>query len=217
MKRLLLLALLACQGCVEIRERDQDLFQPRFLEDELPAGARVHIRIPAGEVEITNSSDSVLSASLTIRCDDLSGSCAGNLSDVDFVYEDIPGGGGVRLSLSEDRARRYRQSSVEVKIAVPEGRPLTIDLTAGDLDIAVSNCLTADVEAGDVDLLMPPSSVKSIHLDAGVGDARLTAAGFDIAPQRSMLVGAEVHWTEGGGSCDIKVDLQAGDIRAELR
>ena len=212
---LLLSLLLMLSGCViDARERDVMVGEPRTIEDGVVAGSTIEIRVPAGEVEITNSRDGLLAAEMIVRCPDLESRCARILGELDFVLTDVPG--GVRLALTENRARVFRHGSVDLRIRVPEGHPLQVDVTAGDLDMDVTNCVRLNMEAGDATVAVPRALVRRVDLDAGMGDASLKVDGRTREGRRSMLVGAEVHWDEGDGPCDLVLDLQAGDLRAVL-
>ena len=72
------------------------------------------------------------------------------------------------------------------------------------------------MDAGDIDLEVAKNLMRSVDIDTGVGDASLTVDGNIKKQHRSLLIGAEVHWHDGSGDCDMRVDLQAGDAKIRL-
>jgi len=209
------LAALMLGGCViDARQRDTLIEPVRHVDVGVSEGLPIHIRIPTGLLAIRNSDDGRLRGELRILCPSLDSRCARQLGDNEFVAEEVDG--ELRLRLIHDGSWRYRNGEVRVELWLPENNPVFIDLTAGELDAHLANCVSADVEAGDVSFELPLSIVSSVRLDAGVGDAGLYIDGRRVAGHRSLLVGAEADWTGGDGDCDVDIDLQAGDLRLEL-
>ncbi|MDX1572178.1 MAG: hypothetical protein R3200_16970 [Xanthomonadales bacterium] len=208
-------ALLITSGCViDARERDTLIEPVRNVEIVVPADATIFVRVPAGDVDITNSPDDLLRGQMRIMCPDRESRCAKRLGDLEFTTE--TSADEVRVALSRDGMWQFRHGNVEVDLQVPSEHTLNLDMSAGDVNVEVANCLAADIEAGDASFSVPLDRVRSVDLDTGVGDAALSVDGDWRAGRRSMLVGAEVHWHEGPGECEMMVDLQAGDLRVDL-
>ena len=208
-------ALLATSGCViDARERDTLIEPVRTVDLAVPEDAAILIRIPAGDVDITNSPDDQVHGQMRILCPDLDGRCARKLGDLEF--ETGSAGGELRVALSRDGMWQLRHGQLEVDIQVPRGHPLVVDVSAGDVNVAVDNCVTADIEAGDASFRVPRDLVRRVVLDTGIGDASLNVDGRDREGRRALLVGAEVDWDGGTGDCEMSVDLQAGDLRVDL-
>ncbi len=210
------LAALIATGCAsEPRYADTPVGAPRLIELPVAEHDRVLIRIPAGDVRIVGTGGDRLRGELILKCPDATGRCARRLSEVEFVGLVKPG--AVDLRLTHDRSYRYRDGSLKAVIEVPRARELEVRMTAGDLEIdRVDACLTVHMGAGDVGIRAPADRVARVKLDAGVGDAGLTAGGRHIEAPRSWLIGAELDWGPGAGACDMVVDLRAGDIDVSL-
>ncbi|MEM9304338.1 MAG: hypothetical protein AAGE01_19665 [Pseudomonadota bacterium] len=209
------LAALVLSGCViDARNRDTLIEPVRYLDEAVEEGAPIRVRIPAAVVNLENSDDGRLRGEMRILCPSLDSHCAEKLGDNAFVTEEV--NGEFRLQLKHNGSWRYRNAEVHVDLWLPEGNPVFIDLTAGELDAKLANCVRADVEAGDVSFELPISIVSSVELDAGLGDAGLYIDGRWIDGHRSLLVGAEAEWSGGDGDCEVDIDLQAGDLRLEL-
>ncbi len=219
MKQLVLMSLVVtlCSACViDARNRNVPLFDaPKTVTQAVEPATPIWLRIPAGDVTVSQSTDQTLSAELMVMCPSRNSRCAEKMHDLDLALETDED--GVHLGLSKNRAFSFRNSSAVVRVAVPQDHPLHIDVTAGDVDLEIANCSTVNMEAGDLYVRVPESAVRSVKIDTGVGDASLHRRGRTLSGRRSFLIGAEVDWDGGPGQCDLDLDLQAGDARVELR
>lgn len=212
----MLLLAISCSACViDARDRKVALFdQPKTLRVAVTENAAIWLRVPAGDLAVEQARGSELTAELTVLCPSRSSRCAKAMQDLELITETNQD--GVHLALNKNRAFSYRNSELIVRIAVPPTHPVHIDVTAGDVDIAVANCTEVNMEAGDLTLKVPESIVRSVNIDTGIGDASLSRKGRHLSGRRALLVGAEVNWDQGPGDCDIVVDLQAGDAKVDL-
>jgi len=208
----LTIALTACAG--EVR-RDVVVGSPRNVQVAVPAAATLQLTLPPGDSVIEAGDDSELKADMEIRCASATDACAKRAAEVQWIVASSDS--KLELSFSPDSMFEFRDSETTTHVWVPADRPVTVSMSAGDLQIRrVSGCLDVDLSAGDVSIEVPAASVHTAHLDANVGDASLATPGNSIEGRRRLLVGAEVNWQEGEGSCALSVDLGAGDIEAKL-
>jgi len=205
-------ALSACAG--EVR-RDVVIGPPRNLEVAVPASASVQLSLPPGDTIIEGVSEGGLKADMQIRCASATGGCADRAAEVQWKVTSSDT--KLELAVSPHSMLAYRDAETTTHVWVPLDHAVSVSMSAGDLEIRnLSGCLDVAMSAGDVSVEVPAASVKTAHLDANFGDASLAMPGNSIEGHRRLLVGAEVNWQDGAGSCALSVDLGAGEIQARL-
>lgn len=232
-----LLALLIIQGCfssANYAEARTQVGDVRRFQVSLEGVRSVELQLPAGDVLVSHTTDSELTAELTIYCPDLTSRCSQRLENMEFVSRRQ--GDKLVLDTKKGFGGFLGSRQLKIEVFVPTVDELTVKSMAGDIDVRniVANSLAVDVnagdldmsglqvcpsvnqEAGDIDISLPYELVSSVDLDVGVGDASLTDRGDRHTARRSWLVGAELGWRSGNTGCDVLVDLQAGDARVEL-
>ena len=167
--------------------------------------------IPAGDVDIEPSGDDKLHVTMTFYCAPDSEKCRQLAEDAEIIHSRSEKRS--TISFRPDSALATRHAEVAYLFEVPPTEHVTINMSAGELDATrLESCLSAFVGAGDVSITQPASSVRSVTLDANVGDATLHHSDGAADTRRKLLVGAEISWSGGSGHCDNRVKLQAGDI-----
>ncbi|RYY73028.1 MAG: hypothetical protein EOO52_19345 [Gammaproteobacteria bacterium] len=179
----------------------------------------ISLDIPAGKLVVQGVKGNKLEAQVTATCKndkaDDKEACQALLNALSWSKKI---GKNTELALMPVKITQYEDITIEVKITVPENKPLNVKLAAGELQInGTSACLIAEVNAGDLSMNLKESQLASAQLNAKVGDVNLTtAAGEKISGERSMLVGAELNWAKGKGTCHLKANLLAGEARLIL-
>lgn len=169
------------------------------------------LNIPAGDADVEPSEDGKLHVAVTFYCAPDSGKCAQMAQDASIIH--TPSGQSTTIGFEPDSAFATRHAEMVYLFQVPRADHITVNMTAGELDVrGLDSCLSVALGAGDVTVATPTSSVRSVTLDANVGDATLHHADGRSDNRRKLLIGAEVSWTGGSGRCDNRVKLQAGDI-----
>ena len=205
--------LAACAG--EPSRRDVLVGGPRVVELSVPATAALYVAIPPGEAIIEGTGGDGLKAELEIRCDSATGACARRAEQVRWRVD--ASDATVTVSAAPESLFSYRNADITTRMWVPNDRTLGVTMSAGALEIRrVSGCLDVDMTAGDIAVEVPEASVRSAHLDANFGDASLITAHDAIEGTRRVLVGADVNWEGGQGTCALSVDLNFGDVEAKL-
>lgn len=193
--------------------------QPRILQLPVSSSTTLDIKLDVGDVTVVSTNSNQLSAEMIIKCPGIDSRCAKRLADLDWVSAIT----GEQLTLMTNRhsasklsSLRYRDAEITIRIEIPKVKQVNIEMVAGNLRIDnVDACFDIDMDAGDIDLEVTRDAIGSVDIDTGVGDASLTVDGSLENQHRPLLIGAEVHWHDGSGDCEMKVDLQAGD--AEIR
>jgi len=191
----------------------------KTLEIPVSSSSILGIKLDVGEVTIIGTDSDQLTAKIIVECPGLDSRCANRLADLDWVSAMT----GEQLTLMTNKhstsrlsSLRYREARITTRIEIPKVTQVNLEMRAGDLKVHnVDACFNIDMDAGDIDLAASSNLIRSVDIDTGVGDASLNVEGHPKNEHRSLLVGAEVHWHDGSGDCQMKVDLQAGN--AEIR
>jgi hypothetical protein len=195
--------------------RDVVVGPPRIVDVVVPPGATISVQLPPGEAVVEGVAGGNLHAELELRCADAAGACAKRAADLTWEVEQ--GADAISLRPSSVSMFGYRDTEASVRVLVPADRALHVRMNAGDLDIRrVSGCLTVKMGAGDVSVEAPLADVRTAHVDANFGDARLVIGGAGEEGRRPLLVGADANWDEGTGPCALAVDLNFGDASVTL-
>jgi hypothetical protein len=121
------------------------------------------------------------------------------------------------LELVSDSSWRKTKLEIEGDFRVPRGTSLEVDMGVGELTIEdITGDLSADLGVGELSIRIPAAAVRSVGLDAGVGEAKLLGAGNFVAGRRSMLVGSEVFWDQGEGKARVRADVGVGEATVYL-
>ena len=84
---------------------------------------------------------------------------------------------------------------------------------AGEVRISgLGRDLNVELGAGDIEIRMPEDAVRSVELQAGVGDAQLRRTRGSVETARAHLIGASVRWNEGRGDARVQAQVGAGDV-----
>ncbi|WOJ97115.1 DUF4097 family beta strand repeat-containing protein [Congregibacter brevis] len=215
MRRLLLtpIILLPLTACVSSGVRDVEITPAASLDTKV--GRELVLLLPAGDFTIEPSMDDELHATARFFCNSQSDTCREKAAEAGIVH--ALQGTTSTLSFKPSSAYTTRHADLRFLIQVPAVEQLDIEMDAGDLKIdAASGCLNVKAGAGDVSISAPASSVARVKLDANIGDASLRIPDGEVFDERKLLVGSEVLWEEGTGSCQLRGKLQAGDLNVRL-
>jgi len=185
------------------------------LQQDVSKAELIRINVPAGDVEITGTTGSDVTAIVTVVCQQENrDNCNQLIKELGWAKKT---GNLTELGLAPAGITHYDHVTIKVKIAVPNDKKLEVNLSAGELRINdTSACLTANVNAGEVNINLKQTQLASAELTAKVGDATLTTAKNTIAGERSLLVGANLKWDKGTGACHLKADVLAGEAHLTL-
>jgi len=175
----------------------------------------IDLNITAGEVVIESSPGEQLRAEMTVECPGINSECAKRMAGLEFVSSIKD----KHLKMSTNRNSFFQNynANLSVKFFVPKSQQLNIGMDAGTLYINnIDACLNVEMSAGDIDINMFESNMASVYLDTAFGDVSLNVDGRHQNESRPWLVGGEIIWDQGKGSCQMKVDLQAGTISVDL-
>lgn len=188
------------------------------FEADVSQAQDITIDIPAGQVLVVGATGSKLLAEVKATCKQDKQidrpNCQAVLNDLGWSNKM---GKGAQLSLVPAKITRYDDIQIDIKISVPNDKPLNIIQAVGELSIeGTSACVNANLNAGQLNLKLKESELGSAELHAKVGDAKLTdVRGQTRSGERSLLVGADLSH-KGKGSCSAKADVMAGEVHLTL-
>ena len=182
----------------------------------LEAGQTLRLDLSVGEMRIEGADVDKVEAELRIECR------WGNDEDCERLLEkvDLDSRTTSRrliIEIESDSSWRKTKLEIEGEFRVPRGVTLEVDMGVGDLTIeGVETDLSADLGCGELSIRIPAAKVRSVAIDAGVGEAKLLGAGTFVKGRRSMLVGSEVFWDQGKGEARVRADVGVGEATVYL-
>ena len=170
----------------------------------------IRIDIPVAEVEVQGIPGRSVEVEFTATCK-RDHHCKEVLEDLAFESH------GSRNTLRIDFVGypKWGKGRVELEgiVRVPRNMEIEIELGVGELDIKeLASDLRVELGVGEINAWVDKRQVRTITLDAGVGEAELYGAGTRVQGRRSMLVGSEVHWDEGQGEARVFLEVGVGEI-----
>ena len=123
----------------------------------------------------------------------------------------------LRLSGQDDDKGGVNYPEVELQLVVPPALALVIDMGVGEVDLSgVEGDITIDLGVGDVHVAVPEQAVRSVGIDVGIGDARLSPRQEGAHRSGFLNLGNEVDWQEGRGQARLTIDVGVGDAQVRL-
>ena len=200
-------------GCVSSGVRDVEVTPPKTLDTQI--GSSLVLNLPVGDFVVESSEDDLLHVAVRFFCSADGETCRKKAQEAGIVIAQQ--GDTSTLSFKPSSAYTTRHADLRFTVQVPDIEELDIDMDAGALAVGLpSGCLNVRAGAGDVSIQVPAASVGTVKLDANIGDANLQTPGKEVFDERKLLVGSEVLWEEGTGSCTLRAKLQAGELSVRL-
>jgi len=176
-------------------------------------GQDVFIEFPVGALEVKPTTETnELTVQVVVRCKRHD---CGNTPErvrLDIDSDDRQ----VRIEV-DGYPRWWGKSKIQVDatIEVPKGHELDVEMGVGELRISdLERDLFVELGVGEIDLELSEASLRSIELEAGVGDASIYGA--ERTGTRRHLVGATAEWHDGPGSAVVVAEVGVGDVTAKL-
>jgi hypothetical protein len=174
----------------------------------------IHLDFPVGGMEVEAGTGRQVRVQLKLECDSARQSrCVEAAKGIEVVA----GKSGDRLHVQLKGWPKVGTRGLEAHyvVSVPRDLALRAELGVGEMRISgLENDLDADVGVGEITVKMAESTVASVSVDTGVGDANLFAQGRRW--ESSGLVSRELKWHEGHGKAAINVDCGVGEAEVRL-
>ena len=188
----------------------------RTLTDTLPVEEAewVFINLPIGELEVIGTDDDDIDIHITLQCEDRrSKKCRNAAKDIELKIRRRFD--GIEIELERWPKFRSKGMSVDGRFHIPRQLGVEIEMGVGEVDVSgLADDVEIDVGVGDVRVEMEESDVRSVNVDAGVGEAKLRVRGRTI--EGSGFIGHGLDWREGPGRAHIEIDCGVGSIKVYL-
>jgi hypothetical protein len=185
----------------------------REIRSEIPvaAGQRIRLDFSVAELEVLGHDGRNVVVEIEARCRWSRDDCEEGLEDLRIDTDTTDR----KLIVELEGLPRWFKEKIEIEgtIRVPKGQALEIDLGVGEIRVeGMASDLRIELGVGEVDVRMSRDVVSRITLDAGVGEANLFGDDATHQGRRSLFVGSEVSWDEGGGEARIDIEVGVGEI-----
>jgi hypothetical protein len=188
----------------------------RTITKELPVedAEWFFIELPIGELEVKGIDGDEVRFHLKIKCEE------GDDSKYRRAAEDIEldvnrRSEGIEIGLDHWPKFRNKGMSLEGYLEVPRQLVFEADLGVGEIDIfGMEDDIKIDIGVGEVSIEMDESAVRSVSLDAGIGDATLRVGGRRV--KGSGFIGHGLDWRDGQGRAHLEVDCGVGSVEVFL-
>jgi hypothetical protein len=191
-------------------------FEIRQIERTFDLEGRTALRLdlPVAELRVEGGKGSTVEVDLTATCK-RDHDCKSVLAGIDF--ESHASRTTLRLDLVGYPKWGKGRVEVEAQVRVPRDLDIEIEMGVGELELkGLAGDLRVELGVGEVNAWLPRAALRSVTLDAGVGESELYGADERIAGRRSMLVGSEVHWDEGQGTKRAFLEVGVGEVSVWL-
>ena len=174
----------------------------------------IFIDLPIGELEVKGTSGSTVQLHLKVKCEDRdSKKCRRAAEDLDLDVDQYSD--GIEIGIDYWPKFRNKGMSLECLLETPRHLVLEVELGVGEVDVyGMEDDIEIDVGVGEVSVEIDESAVRSVSLDAGVGDASLRVGGRTI--EGSGFIGHGLDWRDGPGKAFIEIDCGVGSINVHL-
>lgn len=177
---------------------------------------RVKVEIPVGDLVVIASSSPQIRVEMTVRCSSTSSRCKETAEDIELVSDRL----GSSLDLEIDGYPEHTVGSapsVDLTIWMPPGADLRSNVGVGD---TIVKGLEADVDVhcgvGDMTLNALESKVRSVHLESGVGSAKMFVKKRPVDVPGFLFLGHELNWNEGHGDARVEVEAGVGSVHVSI-
>jgi hypothetical protein len=174
---------------------------------------KVSINFPAGELVISAADEmDAIHVTMIARC--RSGSkCEERVQRLRLV-SDIEG--DTRVFRLEGQKNNFPGApTIKLRFEIPPHLAVSVHMGAGEVDIRdLAGNLGLTMGAGDVEIRALESSLRTVDVHVGVGDANLRV-GERRFDGRGFLA-KRLQWSQGSGLGRLEVDLGAGDVNVAL-
>jgi len=184
---------------------------------QLAAGQEVRLDFPVGELEIVGVEGARLRIEVEGRCKHGSSRCEEHLEEIEIEIRES--GGAFRIEVAPHSKWRWWDSlQIEARMTYPSSHELIVDMGVGELDIeGLTGDLEVDLGVGEVSVDLPVEAVRSVSIDAGIGETELKVPDGWVRGERSFLIGSESSWRDGTGQARVRVEVGVGEAVVRLQ
>jgi hypothetical protein len=171
----------------------------------------IRIDFAAGELDVVESETDDFEVTMKARCP--LGHCEERARALRLVSE--RDGHTLIFRLDGQKTSLPGGPKVSLRFHVPHDVGVRVHMGAGDVDIGgVKGNVSLQLGAGDVAIRKPETTVRTVDVHVGVGDANLRVGPHRVGGRG--FLSKHLRWSEGSGAGRVDVDLGAGDVTVSL-
>jgi hypothetical protein len=182
----------------------------------LESETSVRLDIPLAEVSVEGFKGNEIEVDFIATCRrPASGHCDEALAELGFESHRLRN----QLRIDLVGYPKWGKGRVELEgtIRVPQELEVEMEVGVGELELKeLTGDLRVELGVGQVNAWLDESKVRSVTLDAGVGESELYGTDTRVQGRRSMLVGSEIYWDEGAGKSRVFIEVGVGEISVWL-
>lgn len=174
----------------------------------------VHLKFPVGDLRVEATEGSEVELEITARCKGWGRDDCEDRARRIHVETDDSGG---RLDFVVEGYPKFHSGDFNLRgvLRVPARMDLDLDMGVGDLRVAdVQGDMRVELGVGNADIRTSSTAVRSVDVQAGVGDADVIARGSRT--RRHGFVGATASWDEGRGRSEVTLHVGVGDATVRV-
>ncbi len=182
----------------------------------LGAGQELRLDFPVGDLEIEGVAGDEFTIEVSGRCKRHSQRCDEQLEEIRIDIREGRNGLWVEVS-PHSKWGWWDKLELEARARHPADRPLSVDMGVGRLKVSgTESDLELDLGVGEVSVDLEVDYVRTVEVEAGIGDTELLVPDGWIDGERSFLIGSESHWRDGPGEARIDVEVGVGEAAVRL-
>ena len=188
----------------------------RTIKKNYPSAqaSELSLDVPVGDVHLKTYDGQDVQVEMTITCRSPGWKCKDKAERIELVSRVT--GRELKVEVKGYPKHSSHGLNLDLEVRLPAQMAFHLELGVGDVKVSgVEKNLSLKIGVGDVTVDMPSPAVRSVELDAGVGDADLRVDGRRM--EGSGFIGKSLSWSAGKGSARIKVEVGVGDVGVRLR
>jgi len=193
--------------------------EPRVIEGRAKVASDQEVRLdfPVGELEIVGVDGDTLEIVVEIRCKGRRRArCEDTAEQIELDIDESRGTLYVEIE-PHSKWQWWDDLEIEARVKQPADRPLRVDMGVGELVIeGLAADLQVDLGVGEASVDMSVDAVRSVFLDAGIGETELLGPKGWVRDERSFFIGSESSWRDGPGEARVHVEVGVGEASVRL-
>lgn len=176
---------------------------------------RVKLELPVGDIVVTAAASNQVRIDMVVRCSSMSSRCREIAKEIELASDRF--GSSLDLEIDGYPEHGSGSPSVDLTIWMPASVAFKSEVGVGDTTV---KGMEGDVEVssgvGHVTLNGFENKVRSVHLESGLGSAKMWVKKRPIDVPGLLFLGHELDWNEGKGNGRVEVEAGVGSVRVSI-
>lgn len=176
---------------------------------------RITLKHPVGRLEIVGTTGRRVELDMKVHCGLFHWNCRDDVARVSL--DDHRFGSELALDVEGDDDHGSNGVSVDLRLSIPSGVEIEIEKGVGDTIVRnVAGDVGIEAGVGQVAVEMSARDVHTVHVESGVGSARLDVGGGQVRRDGFLFLGNEVDWRGGAGRSNVDIKVGVGSVHVDL-